>query len=344
MASPDPVQHRPKVHMDWSPDFSFARRPRDPPRSPGVPSPRTAPPLPDAVKEEPRPAGQAVLPSPLSPVRGRERRRPGCLVVDVPRASRPLPLRLPTPEAAASPSRDGARSLLLFGLPESEAARLGRSLDRRESAPVAESPASASTIHSEILQLREHLRSLGPVYLGNTSAADVLVQAVSLRRNSLPDSPSAGSPAVKEEPLDEDTPMDDATPDDAKPRTPESPRFGNEISVRARVRPRQPDRRPFVMRRKFNLDELRATIPDPGVSPARRSSVADMASPYPCTPGPPPTPLIGRARRRSTSAKHGPMPFSPRGRRTPGSAGAGSEANPAPRPANLMPIRESPAP
>lgn len=282
-----------------------------------------------------------MLPSPLSPVRGRERRRPGCLVVDVPRATRPLPLPLPTPETAASPiARDGARSLLLSGLPESEAARLGRSLDRRESAPVTDEPGSASTIHSEILQLREHLRSLGPVYLGNTPAADVLVQAVSLRRNSLPDSPSAGSPAVKEEPLDEDTPMDDA-----KPRTPESPRFGSEISVRARVRPRQPDRRPFVMRRKFNLDELRATIPDPGRSPPRRSSVADLASPYPCSPGPagpPPTPLIGRARRRSTSAKHGPMPFSPRGRRAP--ASAGPEAKSAPRPANLMPIRESPRP
>lgn len=287
--------------------------------------------------------------SPLSPVRGRERRRQGCLVLEVPRSkySLPAPLSLPTPRTASTPAapslvtRKGARSLLLSGLPEAEAARLSRSLDRRELAPfvATESP---STIHPEIIQLREHLLSLGPVYLGNASAADVLVQAVALRRNSLPTSPSDGSPAIKTEPASEDVEMTD----DIKPLQPSSLKFDNKIHVRARVRPRQPDRRPFVLQRKFNLDELRATIPNPdssSSSPQRRSSIADLGSPYSASPSSasfPPTPLIGRARRRSTSAKHGPVPFSPRGRRVLASA---SEVKVPPRtPANLVPIREFP--
>lgn len=361
MASADPSQPRPNVRLDWSPDFSFARKPS--PRalySPGLPSPRTAPPRrsqpgnQDPVKE----AGvtglppMRVPPSPLSPVRGRERHRQGYLVLEVPRSncSLPAPPSLPTPRTASTPAapslitREGARSLLLSELPEAEAARLSRSLDRRESAPLACAADSPGTIHPEIIQLREHLRSLGPVYLGNASAADVLVQAVALRRNSLPTSPSDGSPSIKEEPASEDVEMTDAKPtEDKKPIEP-SPKFGNEIHVRARVRPRQPDRRPFVIQRKFNLDELRSTIPEPGsslCSPQRRSSIADLGSPYSASPGSarfPPSPLIGRARRRSTSAKHGPVPFSPRGRRAPGSAGP--EVNVPPRaPANLVPIR-----
>lgn len=372
MPSADPSQPRSNVRLDWSPDFSFARKPSPRvPYSPGLPSPRTAPPRrsqpgdQDAATD----AGVAVLPpirvppSPLSPVRGRERRRQRCLVLEVPRSkySLPAPSSLPTPRTASTPAvprlvtREGARSLLLSGLPDAEGARLSRSLDRRESAPfvATESP---STIHPEIVQLREHLRSLGPVYLGSVSAADVLVQAVALRRNSLPTSPSDGSPSIKTEPASEDIEMtDDIKPivdtnpvDDIKLPEPSSPKFSNEIHVRARVRPRQPDRRPFVLQRKFNLDELRATIPEPGSSPSspqRRSSIADLGSPYSASPGSaglPPAPLIGRARRRSTSAKHGPVPFSPRGRRAPGSA---PEVKVAPRaPANLIPIRKLPTP
>lgn len=377
MASADPSQPRPNARLDWSPDFSFARKPSPRgPYSPGLPSPRTAPPRRSQPGDQDpvRDTGATVLPpirvppSPLSPVRGRDRRRQGCLVLEVPRSkySLPAPSSLPTPRTASTPgvprivTREGARSLLLSGLPEAKAARLSRSLDRRESAPfvATESP---STIHPEIIQLREHLRSLGPVYLGSASAADVLVQAVALRRNSLPTSPSDGSPVIKTEdsedvemtddtkPIEDTKPVVDTKPtDDIKSPEPSSPKFSNEIHVRARVRPRQPDRRPFVLQRKFNLDELRATIPEPGSdpsSPQRRSSIADLGSPYSASPGSagfPPAPLIGRARRRSTSAKHGPVPFSPRGRRAPGSA---PQVKVPPRaPANLVPIRKLPTP
>lgn len=367
MESPGPrVQHRPK-RLDWGPDFSFARKPtRDAPFSPGVPSPRTA--LPNShpadssqdatTKEEPHASSgvaervmlPSLPPSPLSPVRERGHRRHGRLVVDVPRATLPYSLPpiqqfLPSPETCCTPvsspcARSDARSVLQSPLTGLGISRT--SPDRRESVSVAEEPRSASTIHSEILQLREHLRSLGSVYLGDTAPADTLVRAVALRRNSVPDSPSASSPSIKEELMDEDG-MDHGA---KSSHTPESAKFGSEISVRARVRPRQPDRRPFVIHRKFDLDELRATIPDPGVSTdsgstSRRSSVADLASPYTSSPtlsGPPPTPLIGRARRRSTSAKHGPAPFSPRGRRTPGGAGAEVKVVPRASP-NLMPMR-----
>ena len=364
MASPDPPAQKCPKRLDWGADFSFARKPtRDAPFSPGTPSPRTAPPhsrpadaRQDAiVKEESRaPSGVAarvMLPplpsSPLSPVCGPGRLRQGSLVIDVSRAGLPYSLPpiqpcLPTPETACTTAsgpgaHSDARSVL-----QSEAARLGKPLDRRESAHVTGEPWSASTIHSEILQLREHLKFLGPVYLGNIAPADALVQAVALRRSSLPDS-SASSSSVKDEPKEKD-----GVDHSAKPlHTPDSPKFGNDISVRARVRPRQADRRPFVIHRKFNLDELRATIPDLGArldsgSTFRRSSVADLALPYTGNskvPEPPPTPLIGRARRRSTSAKHGPVTFSLRGRRTPGGAGAEVKVDPRAS-SNLMPMRK----
>lgn len=364
MATSDlPPEHRPQ-RLDWGPDFSFARKPtRDAPFSPAATSPRTV--LPHSRPADARQNGtpkedlravsgvtERVMlpplpPSPLSPVRGSRRPKQGCLVIDVQRATIPYSLPpiqpcLPTPETGRTPvSNPCARSVL-----QSPIAGLGTSLDRRQPTPVPDEPRSASTIHFEILQLREHLRPLGHVYLGNTTPADTLVQAVALRRNSVPDSPSASSPSVKEEPMDENgSDHCYARP----PQTPvESATFDNEISVRAVVRPRQPARRSFVIRRKFDLDELRATIPDPGSRSgssglaSRRSSVADLASPYTSSPtlsGPPPTPLIGRARRRSTSAKHGPVPFSPRGRRTP--LGAGAEVKVAPRtPSNLMPMRK----
>lgn len=238
---------------------------------------------------------------------------------------------------AASPhTGSGARAL-----EQSEPAKQDKSLGRRESAPITGEPQRRENIHPEILLLREHLRPLGHLYLDNPADADVLVQAVPFRRSSSGDSPSASSPGVKEEPMDEDGMDHDARP----PQAPGSTTFGNDITLTVLVHPRQPDRSSFVLRRKFNLDELRSTIPDLAPPPdssstSRRFSIADLPPRYtnPTTPRPPITQLIGHARRRAT--ERGPTPWiSPRARRAPG--GSGAEVKMGPRvPAHVLPIRK----
>ena len=356
MASLDQVKHRPKVHLDWKPNFSFAHEPsREPPYSPAVPSPRTIMPR---TQERPRHGldvkeasrvkrgvtGRTKLPnSPLSPIHKRERHRPEDLQVDIPPSTRPLPsAALPTPDTAStrttSPTaREGARPLPPSNLPESEAFKLEKSPDRQESAPATGEPSSASTIHPELQQIGQYLRTIGDVYLD--AYPDIFVRAVPLHRNSHPDS-AVSVPPIKEEPVDEDSGLADAKP----PATPDtSPWFSNNFTVRAYVQPRSRNSKGFSMKRKFNREELRNTIPDPPSHrhpPSRRSSIAEIASPYfnsPILVGFPPTPLIGHQRRRSTSAKYGPAPYSSlRGRRMSADIGAKVKAAPC-RDAKPMP-------
>ncbi|SPO02398.1 uncharacterized protein DNG_05071 [Cephalotrichum gorgonifer] len=383
MASSDPPvpPTLPKLRVDWSPNFTFSRKP--PTQSPYSYSPSTTSPKtipgpshPGDHRQDPAPnvdgrlvASRRVMrripPSPLSPVRERsrpeQRHHPRAdAAIDIPRVIHPgsttpvesPALVAPTPslaDVAPSPvSRDGARSILLSGLSESEATRLTRPVERTESAPSLTVPGTPTTIHPEILQLREHLRSLGHLYLGSMSGADVLVQGVALRRNSLP----PNTPTVKVEQEDDSNVAGRSEKTD-HPSTPGSPKFRGEITVRARVRSRQPNRKSIVIQRKFNLDELRATIPDPGSLPpdtptsassGRRSSVADLGSPYcnspsPSQPGfPSPAPLIGSTRRRSTSARYGPLIPCPRSRRGPASAGLDGKLAPRGPGHNIMPI------
>ncbi|KAK4658444.1 hypothetical protein QC762_101840 [Podospora pseudocomata] len=114
--------------------------------------------------------------------------------------------------------------------------------DRRQSLPSSfVTPAPRRNSH----QLRQELQAWGHVFLGNGSEAQCFVSAVPLRRSS-------GNSSAD----DEDTVMKDET----TPVTPEPP---NQLTVRVRVRPCALDRKPFLLTRTFDMDMLRATVPEP---------------------------------------------------------------------------------
>jgi len=121
-------------------------------------------------------------------------------------------------------------------------------LPRRQSIAVADVP--FSYIHSQ-------LRNWGRVYLGNTSSADAFINPLPCRRSSMVSIPESVSP--------------------------ESP---TSTTIRARVLPIDKDRKPFLLRRQFVPEELRAAIPSPtkakSISPVRlrRSGRIRRASAY----------------------------------------------------------------
>jgi hypothetical protein len=101
----------------------------------------------------------------------------------------------------------------------------------------------------------DRLRDWGFAYLGNVATADAFINAVSLRRPSLQ--------LVKE--------------DIAGDR----PEQAGMVTIRARVLPKAKERKPFVIQRKFDVEELRASIPAiqrPVSTPVRRSNRARRSS------------------------------------------------------------------
>ncbi|KAK4180133.1 hypothetical protein QBC36DRAFT_43759 [Triangularia setosa] len=93
-------------------------------------------------------------------------------------------------------------------------------------------------------QLRQELQAWGHVFLGNGSESQCFVSAAPLR------SPSGSSSADDEERV-------------MKDNTPETPEPSNWLTVRVRVRPCALDRKPFLLTRTFDMDMLRATVPEP---------------------------------------------------------------------------------
>jgi len=98
----------------------------------------------------------------------------------------------------------------------------------------------------------DHLRDWGYAYLGNSGTADAFTNAVSLCRPSL---------AVTREEF--------------------QIRSAELVTIRARVVPKGNERKPFLLQRQFNIEELRSSIPRAGISqiskditptPLRRSS------------------------------------------------------------------------
>ena len=81
----------------------------------------------------------------------------------------------------------------------------------------------------------DRLRDWGHAYLGNTATADAFINAVSLRRPSLA--------LVKE--------------GSGEGRL----RSAAMVTIRARVHPRAKERKPFLIQRQFDIEELRASIP-----------------------------------------------------------------------------------
>ncbi|KAM0329344.1 hypothetical protein ACHAQA_004650 [Verticillium albo-atrum] len=153
----------------------------------------------------------------------------------------PLPA-LPPPSSPATtfPRRQTlvaeTRSMLLAGLTED--------VDRRQSVPAnrfRENP------KAQQVMLLEQLRAWGPVYLGDLKNADVFVQAMALRRPSDASSTSEHSNA-------------DETPQHS-PKVDYQPR--RHSMIRARVRPRDVERKAILVERVFDMDVLRSTIPEP---------------------------------------------------------------------------------
>lgn len=217
----------------------------------------------DKQKGEPSPPGSACVSRPLSPI------TEGLLAPrDISSASTsPLPSArrtFPQPPTPASPGATfprrqtlvaETRSMLLAGLSDDG--------DRRQSVPFNARRASKATQPVSL----EGLRAWGHVYYGDAKNADVFVNAVALRRIS-----------------DASTASEHSNTDEAPKHSPNPGQQPRRHSVvRARVRPRNIDRKPFLIQREFDLTELRSTIPEPlrtqSTPGFRRASQAELSSP-----------------------------------------------------------------
>ncbi|KAI0880071.1 uncharacterized protein GGS22DRAFT_176097 [Annulohypoxylon maeteangense] len=157
-----------------------------------------------------------------------------------------VPHGLPTPASPSLPRRDS-----LGAVERSDSmGGVSGSRDRspyyytRDELPISPRIDSVSGIHDQ-------LRSWGHVYYGNAKTADAFIIARSLRRRS------------------SDSLTDIARPELVK-ATASAP-MKNRLTVRAIVRPRALDRPSFLIQRNFDIDELRATTPDPTPKPQVRS-------------------------------------------------------------------------
>ncbi|KAI2619013.1 hypothetical protein GGS26DRAFT_573826 [Hypomontagnella submonticulosa] len=92
------------------------------------------------------------------------------------------------------------------------------------------------------LEYQEQLRAWGHVYYGNTKTADAFIIARSLRRRN-----------------------DNTEMEGARPKSLQVPGAASKsrLTIRAIVRPRAIDKAAFLIQRSFNIEELRATIPNP---------------------------------------------------------------------------------
>lgn len=228
------------------------------------------------------PVASAANSRPISPVEqppadmSNQKRLPSIFIPNGGNA-RGLGLLPPTPASPATtfPRRQTivseTRSMLLAGL--------GDDTDRRQSVPVNRARLDASKLR-ETIHL-EQLRVWGPSHLGDTKSADVFVQAISLRRPSEISSSSCS---------------------EASSSASSSPQMlVKHATVRARVRPRDIERKHFVIQREFDIEQLRASIPDPlpaGYVP--RSPVATQSAQFQRA-----SPLAPHAHRRGSVVRPG---------------------------------------
>lgn len=123
--------------------------------------------------------------------------------------------------------------------------------ERRRSLPNTPLTARRRNSHA----VREQLLVWGHVYYGNAMSADCFVVAVALRRNSeaAPPPPPSGK---------ENSAESDSIPTTLEKQPAKAP-TDSRVTIRARVRPRDIERKPFILQRSFDLDEMRGTIPEP---------------------------------------------------------------------------------
>ncbi|KAI1766126.1 hypothetical protein GGR53DRAFT_487506 [Hypoxylon sp. FL1150] len=108
-----------------------------------------------------------------------------------------------------------------------------------------------------LLEIRDQLQTWGHVFYGNAKNADAFIIARSLRRNH------GTSPS--------DTKRHDYR--QGPPNTPITPSLSKRLTVRAIVRPRALDKPSFLIQRNFDVEQLRATVPEP---PRRHSNATQQ--------------------------------------------------------------------
>lgn len=181
---------------------------------------------------------------------------------------------------------DETRSMLLSGMTASQANDLGTVANRRLSAP-ADMLLQKNRRQSLVLLHPDILHAWGHAYFNDPARADVLVAPSALRRHSVENGGQADGIE------------------------------GSRLAIRARIRPRAKDRKPFILARCFDIDQLRTTIPTMPDTPAtpsasRRQSIVpsvpeDLSTSIrtpttPTTPLTPLTPGLNPGRRRSSVA------------------------------------------
>lgn len=173
-----------------------------------------------------------------------------------------------------------ARDMLLSGMPHLQAIDLGTPVDRRQSAPAEQIQKYQKQRRQSQIPSSMELHAWGHIYFGDVTNADIFVAPAAIRRASA--GPSADGL--------------------------ESQSNSNRLMIRARIRPRSKDRKPFLIQRSFDLDELRATIPNNApASPQNRRDISHPGGP-PGTPSPthaPTSPLVPRRRRSSVATLSG---------------------------------------
>ncbi|KAG6368457.1 hypothetical protein INS49_002664 [Diaporthe citri] len=214
--------------------------------------------------------------------------RVNLLTMESPMRSRTpvFPPTAPNTPMLASPSThrrqsmaQEARSILLSGMSPSQASSVGAVANRKLSAP------------AEVIQKQQRptmalldpgmLHAWGHVYLGDLTKADVLVAPAALRRLSGTEQP-----------------------DSAGERNGHSDR----IAIRARVRPKGRERKPFLIERSLDMSVLRAVVTSAAtpVRSPRRQAVAPLSPDTVSSPRLPASPLAA-SRRRSSVTSSSPL-------------------------------------
>lgn len=197
---------------------------------------------------------------------------------------------LPPPPYRRPTIAEETRNMLLFE-PGAEKGIPQHVFERRLSAPSGEALAR----NMQIQRQREQMRRRALMGSHGPHEADLMVIPVEHRRPSTlapPDQEGRNSPLIQ----------------------------GNKLNLRVVVHSH--GRKPVVLTRNFNLDELRATIPDASSSPrvqaSRRASLAVLQTPMAVAR--PPSPAFISGRRHSSGAIHSvdsarPTPTERRGSR-----------------------------
>ncbi|KAI1799127.1 hypothetical protein F4811DRAFT_545342 [Daldinia bambusicola] len=283
MTSDVNISRRPGLEPIWTPSYHYVNNmpktivrptPMSAGLSPSPISPKTFPSLPSPSPVHPasydgsmrrqdralvNSLDQRAVPSlnsaPLTPI---EEYSPSPLVARLEKISILPPMSLANSPLAPAPSDVPFRRRSLMSLIDGPASIAGQRQVRNHSYSSMEYLTSPNSPRWDAaVRLRNQLRSWGPVYFGNAKMADAFIIPRSLRQHNChsPTSPSFAK-----------LPPPAAVAGGALPPP------NKRLTVRAIIRPQSQDRPAFLIQRNFDLDELRATIPDPPPHPAAQAT------------------------------------------------------------------------